>query len=96
MQEKFHNKVDELQFKSRQEEEKQKEQEEALLKAFGEIFKGNNGIYVAKYIHKFCKIRPIGLDAQDLAYCRGKEDVWAGIARFLPRKTRINVEIGED
>lgn len=92
------NKVSEIEKRRAEEEKEEKIKQENLKKAFGQVFKGNNGIFVAKQLYDWLNYETIkgsSLDPQALAYLQCKRDLWGMIKNYLPRETRIKVEIGD-
>jgi hypothetical protein len=79
-------------------QEKQKKELDSLKLACKEIFKGNNGLHILKFIKTTClwDSENTNIDKDLLAYRAGRRDIWLILRSLLPKDILAQVEIYDE
>lgn len=90
----FKTKTDANEEARKQAIEKQNEEMKNLQIACKEIFRGQNGLYVLKFLKRICNWEcESNVDANTLIYRGGRRDIWLIMRTLLPKDILTQVEI---
>lgn len=92
------SKVDELVKKEQQKLEREKQEIKNLKLACSEIFKTTNGKYILRALKNFCgwNDQDMNVNADILAYKKGRRDVWVFLRNILPKDVVAQIEIYDE
>jgi hypothetical protein len=92
------SKIDELKQSKRKALENQQKELDNLKLSCKEIFKGNNGIYILKFLKNTClwDSENTNIDKDLLAYRSGRRDIWLILRSLLPKDVLAQVEIYDE
>ena len=92
---KIKSKIDEIINSQKKKQEEQDRKFQELKAACGNIFQSRNGKIFLKFLKDLClwDEQDCNINNDNLAYKKGRRDIWVIVRNLLPKELLVNIEI---